>query len=1697
MRTWRHFAGKMRALERRGARAPVSALSVAIYRRDLHFERLEERRLLANVTVSKLTDVVDGNTTSIAALVSSPGADGGISLREAILAANVDNTDPADTILFAPSVTGVIQLTNVGHVGEIVINNNLTINGPGARLLTIQAFAGTPAAGNGARIFNVDDGVAAVKTVSISGLALTGGDPGNSGGAIRNAEDLTVADCTISGNTAGTPSIGFHGGGIFSNGTLTVTDSTISGNTVLFGRGGGIYASGTLNISKSTISGNFVSSTGSGGGVYSNYATTTIDSSTISGNEANLGGGVVQVGIGRLMTITNSTISENRSRVDGGGVVAMFGDVNLRHCTITLNRCDNDLNMTGNGGGVMVVGPVFSNMSLDHTIVAGNLRGVSGRSDAFGTLAARFTLIGDNTGATITNNGGNQIGTGASPIDAKLVPGGAFDNGGPTLTHALLPGSPAIDAGDPSFAAPPANDQRGAPFVRVADGDGVGGARIDIGAYERQTLAASSFVVDTLVDELDGDYSPGDVSLREAVSAANGSPGANTITFAPALTSGGPATIVLTKGDMWLAEAATITGPGADLLTIDASGSDPTPALNNGDGSRIFTINSTNQDFVISGLTLTGGDISTPSGYGIGGAIFNGDLLTLTGCVIKDNSADHGGGIGNRFAQLQMTDCTISGNTANLGAGIYIAASPTTINSSTISGNVSSNHGGGIAGGPVTLIDSIISGNEAEGYGGGIYGRPTVTRSTITGNSAHDGGGIWNDEVGTITVESSTISGNTVADSGGAIYSRLATVNVTRSTLNNNISSFNGGAIANESGPLVIADSTLSGNKGHFGGAVFTTGSTFSLSGSTVDNNEAYFGGGLYCEVNNPTITNSTISRNRAVNSGATEGTGGGIFFIGTLATVTDSTISGNSAIGHGGGIEVTFASQVSLQRSTVTNNIANTDGDGNGRGGGIHHNPGPGFLVGILLDHTIVAGNIIVSGGVDDLFGGVQARFSLIGNNSGISTFVNLGGNLIGTGVMTINPLLGALSDNGGPTKTHALLAGSPAIDAGDPAAIAGMAGVPFVDQRGFPFSRVFDGDGMNGPRIDIGAYEIQTVANLSLVVDTLVDESDGNYSAGDMSLREAIGLANGSVGVNIVTFAAALTSGGPAKILLDKGELAIRDALTLPGPGANLLTIDASGNDPTPDEIALDGSRIFDVDDYVAGSGMAFTTSGLTLTGGDHFQEGGAIQSHENVVISNCVIIGNAAVDGGGIFMDEGNLTMTGCLVIGNEAADDGGGIYVDDGTSTITASVIQGNTAGDSGGGIVNIEKVDVVSTTVSGNTADFGGGIFNRTQLSNPDRTLITNSTISGNTATVRGGGVYDYRGLTILRNSTITDNSAPAGMGSGVGSRGDSLTRTEVHSSIIAGNDNSDVDFVNGVTNSFQSLGFNLVGNGNATTSPLNAFTQTGDQVGANPLLGPLADNGGPTKTHALLPGSSAINAGDPAAVAGVGSVPNFDQRGAPFTRVSGGRIDIGAVERQPILPAVFGDYNQNGVVDAADYVVWRKTLANSVTPFSGADGDGDGVVDQDDYGVWRAHFGSAVPASGVGSGANVETGVVSAKLRARSVQAGVQPVLSVDIDLAVVTQRSELVVLDVPKPSESFPRRLALPAAAGNYVARRHDGLVAWVASLSDVDLNDGHEADSVLLQKANFVSTASFAAFDAVFERVDMEAEASSCATE
>ena len=271
------------------------------------------------------------------------------------------------------------------------------------------------------------------------------------GGGINNSGTLTINNATVSGNA--TSSIFASGGGIYNSGTLTMNNSTVSGNTAGAGGGGGIYNRGTVTISRSTISGNDVKATGNalGGGIY-NKGTLTLNNSTLSGNSA-IGlrgpvcfslaeGGGIYVQSGTLTQVNNSTLSGN-SAVNCDGV--------------------------GSGGGI------WGNGTLQNTIVANSTNG--GNCD-FIITSNGFNLSSDNT--CNFNNTGDLNNT-----DPKLGP--LQNNGGQTQTQALLSGSPAIDAGNPSGCTDGSGhllktDQRGAPRPDKEDSSGC-----DMGAYERQS----------------------------------------------------------------------------------------------------------------------------------------------------------------------------------------------------------------------------------------------------------------------------------------------------------------------------------------------------------------------------------------------------------------------------------------------------------------------------------------------------------------------------------------------------------------------------------------------------------------------------------------------------------------------------------------------------------------------------------------------------------------------------------------------------------------------------------------------------------------------------------------------------------------------------------------------------------------------------------------------------------------------------------------------------------------------------------------------------------------------------------------------------------------------------------------------------------------------------------------------------------
>jgi len=328
-----------------------------------------------------------------------------------------------------------------------------------------------------------------------------------------------------------------------------------------------------------------------------------------------------------------------------------------------------------------------------------------------------------------------------------------------------------------------------------------------------------------------------------------------------------------------------------------------------------------------------------------------------------------------------------------------------------------------------------------------------------------------------------------------------------------------------------------------------------------------------------------------------------------------------------------------------------------------------------------------------------VDIESSLIGSN--VNTYLvpapigfpDANGNFIGTSFDPIDPVLGELADNGGPTQTHALLASSPAIDAGNSLATTDQRGEsrPIV-QANTILSNVNNGS-------DIGAFEFQT---LFLTVNTPSDISDGSFST--LSLREAIDLANTNSGEDVIRFAPNQFEGSVFDVIhLRLGELTITESVTIDGEDlAVVISGDANRDDVNPSSSSgitdLDASSEFRLDDnsrvfnIVAPAGEVITLSGLTITGGIGANGGGIANQAADLLIERSTIAGNRALaSGGGVFSNSGSVTLANSTVTGNEStgnAASGGGIHTNSGAISLTASTVSGNRSLgflSSGGGI----------------------------------------------------------------------------------------------------------------------------------------------------------------------------------------------------------------------------------------------------------------------------------------------------------------------------------------------------------------------------------------------------------------------------
>src|SRR5579871_2192749 len=484
----------------------------------LTIDALEERWAPAVLTVNSLADNTsqDSVLTLREAIQVVDGTLGrSLSAKEQAQITGALGTN--DTIQFnLPTGPQTIRLTN----GALSITKPVTVSGPGSNSLTING-------NNHDRVFvigrifsqNLSLGVA------ISGLTISGGNQ-TYGGGLLNFGTLTVSNATFANNTAGASG----GGGIYNDGALTANGCTFSGNTVSsLGAGGGLenLSSGTVTLTNCTFTGNTANGSGSNassGAGLANSGVMTVSNSTFTANTAASDGGAIYndgnlimsmsslinnialsdgggIRSGGTLTLQTSTFAGNSAASVGGGLDSSDTTLLVTNCTFANNTAVsmggametdpgtgaasliNDT-LTGNrvtvGSGGIFGGGLYSGRptALHNTIVAGNFQGPASSttpSDVAGTLdsSSSFNLIGTGgSGGLVNGVNNNQVGI-SNPGLGTLA-----NNGGPTLTVALLAGSPAIDQGSNAFVSSGETDQRG--FSRIVNGT------VDLGAFELQ-----------------------------------------------------------------------------------------------------------------------------------------------------------------------------------------------------------------------------------------------------------------------------------------------------------------------------------------------------------------------------------------------------------------------------------------------------------------------------------------------------------------------------------------------------------------------------------------------------------------------------------------------------------------------------------------------------------------------------------------------------------------------------------------------------------------------------------------------------------------------------------------------------------------------------------------------------------------------------------------------------------------------------------------------------------------------------------------------------------------------------------------------------------------------------------------------------------------------------------------------------------
>jgi hypothetical protein len=1410
---------------------------------------------LVVTTTSDVTDANDGLTSLREALAYAATLGGTQTIRF--------NGDPA----LGPAATGgnIVNFYD-GTMRTITVASFLpslvpdtTIVGPGSDKLTITGTSSVSV------LFTASTGA-----VSVSGLTLDGNFLVVLGISSSDSTrpSVTVADCVLRRfvtspiscqgaltATGCTFSENLHGM-INNNGLITVTDCDLSGNSVTgllassssvevratrckFDNNGGTI--GGFGMSGGAVTAASCSFTGNQNAGISGAASAALTDCVLSNNRQGAGVSVNGPLVARNCTMSgngtsgvsadrpvlvNCEISNNQSGVSTGsqGLV-------MANCTVAGNT------FTGIFGGVTA--------SITNCTVTGNNAGISAGSQY--TLAN--SLVVGNTAANIGGqviDGGNNLTTGTLAQAGLQVDGNGKallqNNGGPTRTVALLPTSPAIGAGGVPMVSElqvvNVNGGTGATFTLTFKGAPTGPIAYNASPSTVQAALAGLATIGTGNVTVLGSNSVYHVAFGGTLANADqpalvaaGSGGA-TATVTTPLEGGTLATDQ--RGQARLSGAAVDIGAyeaAAPTLFVDA-------AVSGGNGSGDSW---TNAMPALSTATATALTNPTVTQIWVAKGTYKPTSSTTDRDAtfqLRNNLAIYGGFTSGQTLLTQRdpnpasNGTTLSGDidnndatTGNGGNSYHVVTGSDTqstavLDGFTISGgNANSTADGGgmfISQGSPMLTNLIFSGNSSQSSGGGLSssgGNPTLTNVTFSGNSAPQGGGIYY-QGSFLTLTNVTFSGNS-ASLGGGIYYQGSLLTLTNVTFSGNSAATAGGGMLNNGGSPTLTNVTFSGNSAPTGGGFYTAGGSAKLRNCILwgDSPSEIFNSGGTLTISNSIVQGSSDNTNGNVVLNAS---GDGPQFV-TPITASAPTTTGNLRL-----------KSTSPALNVGNNNVANpalptTDLDGNAR----RFNNGTVDLGAYEFSAPVIT------------FAGLTNGALTIVNGSGTFDLTNAQPSASGGTFTASGAAAGAITGN-----------------------IFNASGVPAGS-----YTITYAVTNPLGGYTGTATFNLIVAETPSLIVTTKNDSAPGTATDYDnlTSLREALAYAATLTGAQTIKFngdPSALPKatgagivdfydGTARTILLNGTEMRLNTGtVSIVGPGADRLTLDAQ---------LL--SRVFRFQ-----PGTNVSLSGVTMTRGTSAVVGGAIQTDGSLTVTSCAVTDSSSVDkGGGIFSSGGGALMIAKCTFLRNSSGDGGAIFFAR-SLTLIDSTLAGNSSafGSLGGGAIHSSggSALVIGSVFSGNSASGAGsgGAF----YGNDGTLTAINSTFSGNSCTGEGGAIYQT-GIeaTSLSHCTLSGNKA--NFGGGIVVKSGTL---QTSNSVFVGNSAGFLADV--AASSFTARGLNLIGIGNdrdGTDGVIQAAALEAvfASVSVNPFTnvpaGTLANNGGPTQTIALQVGSPALDTG--------------------------------------------------------------------------------------------------------------------------------------------------------------------------------------------------------------------------------------------